>query len=773
MVDVVATPAGTVSPHPLAISRTLVEWLLVTLLCAGIAATATTQNWLWRIDGLIYDAALELRRDTPEPDVVVVAIDDRSLLEIGRWPWSRAVHAALLERLTEAGAAVVAFDIILHESVRDNPLADQVLAEAIAAHGAVVLPVTHVAYGARGDGEGLPAKPFAEAAAALGHIHIELDPDGIARSVYLWEGMNRAHHPQFALAALKLHSPHVAQGFEPPGESMAPGWRRADWLRIPFIGPPGTYRHVSYVDILRGDVDPAELSGAMIFVGATAVGMGDMVPTPTSGHARLMPGVEIHATLFQALRHGDRIAMLERNTLSALAVIIIVLLSLILLRSSPRVALLATFAFMLVVLTGAIALLALGSLWLPPAGAMLAGILVYPLWSWRRLESAQNYLDAELRALQEVGTHFAPVLPQQSPEQVPDRFRARISVVREAAQRQRALQRFVADTLDRLPVGAVVIDTRGQLRLCNPRARTLLGVDEDWAIRATLAAMPWPEGALADSLSSETVQIEVVLGPGRVVLVSAANLMDEDGLPLGTVVGVDDLAELRRAQRSRDQTLHFLSHDLRAPMAAILTLAEIERTGTPAGGENSFVARVERQARTALELADNLIRLAKAENSDPARFEPVQLDTLLLDATDEVWSLASAAGIELVTGLESAAESDEAQVNGDADLLRRALINLLTNAIKHTAAGGRVSVSYERDGSDWLIHVEDNGSGIEPDMRERLFQPFATGAGKGRLGGVGLGLLMVRTVAEGHGGSVSLVSEPEKGSVFTLRLSAA
>jgi CHASE2 domain-containing sensor protein/signal transduction histidine kinase len=762
-----------VSRRSFAINRTLSEWLLVSLFCAGIAAVATTQNWLWRIDGLIYDAALELRRDAPDPDVVVVAIDDRSLLEIGRWPWSRAVHAALLERLIEAGAAVVAFDIILHESDRENPLGDQVLAEAIEAHGAVVLPVTHVAHGARSDGEGLPAPQFADVAAALGHIHIELDPDGIARSVYLWEGMNRAHHPQFALAALALHSPEKTEALQAPGGDAASGWRRADWVRIPFIGPPGSFRHISYVDILRGDVDPAELRDAMVFVGATAVGMGDMVPTPTSGHAGLMPGVEIHATLFQALRHGDRIATLERNALAALAVIAVVLLSLTLLRSSPRVALLTTFAFIAVALAGAIALLALGSVWLPPAGAMLAGLLAYPLWSWRRLESAQNYLDAELRALQEVGTHFTPVLPRQSPEQVPDRFRARISVVREAAQRQRALQRFVADTLDRLPVGTVVIDTKGQVRLCNPRARALLGVDDDWAIRATLAAMPWPEGALIDSGLTETVQIEVVLDESRVLLVSAANLMDENGDRMGTVVGIDDLAELRRAQRSRDQTLHFLSHDLRAPMAAILTLAEIERAEGDSNAEDAFLARVERQARTALDLADNLIRLAKAENTDPARFEPLQLDMLVLDAADEVWSLARANRIEIVTGLESATGFDEARVYGDADLLRRALVNLLTNAIKHTPEGGQVIVRYEAAESEWLIHVEDRGSGIDPEIRERLFQPFSTGGGKGMLGGVGLGLLMVRTVAECHRGSVSVASEPGQGSTFTLRLPVA
>ncbi len=759
------------------LNRTLIEWFVVALLCGALAALATSQNWLWRVDGMIYDAALQLRQGQGDADVLVVAVDDRSLHDIGRWPWSRAVHAALIERLTDAGARVIALDMILHEHTRDNPAADQALAQAIQAHGATVLAVTHAAYGSRSDGEALPAPVFAEHAAALGHIHIELDPDGIARSLYLWEGMNQARHPQFALAALQLFDPARANAFEAPiRHDAAPGsWYRSNWVRIPFVGPPGSFRYISYVDILRGDVPPDVFRGAVVFVGASAVGMGDMVPTPTSRHGNMMPGVEIHATMFSALRHGSHIRVSDRGLNTALASVLVLMLALVLLRSSPRSALVATFGFLALTVATSLTLLGVFNFWLPPAGALLACMLAYPLWSWRRLESAQHYLDTELRALQTSGSHLAAVIPNADIPSTPDRFGARIAVVREAARRQHALQRFVSDTLDRLPVGAVVLGLDGQIRLSNQRARQLLQAKTDSQLSDKLHALPWPEGALQGINTSELIRLEARQDMHELLL-SVAPLRDPAGVVLGSVIGMDDVTELRRAQRSREQTLSFLSHDLRAPLAAILTLAEGRGETRPedqiSGIEvRDFVRRVKRQSRKALELADNLLRLAKAEAMDPTRFEAVSLEMLALDASDEVWALAQSAGLEVE--VQPPADEAEPWVAGDADLLRRCIINLLTNAIKHTPAGGRITISTEVSGDHCQLHVADTGSGIPPTLRERLFQPFATSGEGGRLGGIGLGLLMVRTVVEKHGGSVSVDSEQGKGSVFTLRLPRA
>ncbi len=648
--------------------RTLGEWFVVSGFCLGFALLTIHMNWLWRFDGVIYDAGLDALQRPPDTDIVIVAIDDRSLAEIGRWPWRRAVHAGLVDRLASQGVRVIAFDIILHEPAHDDIRGDAALARAMASQGRVILPVTHATHAARSDREGMPDERFAAVAAGLGHIHIELDPDGIARSVYLWEGLGFPRHAQLALAALALDQPEIAARYPRPrggADEPAGGWRRADWMRIPFSGPPGTFRHVSYVDVLRGEVPDAVLRDAVVLVGTTAVGMGDMVPTPTSGHSGLMPGVEVHANVLGALRRGDIVSNAPAWMTALLSALLLLGLLIAMLRTRPRATLLALLGYVVLVLMGSWAALALAHVWIPPAAAILAGVVAYPLWSWRRLEASRRYFDVELDALRAVSDGPAA---RDAPRQGRgfDSFVDHIGVLREAARRQRELH------------------------------------------------------------------------------------------------------------RSREETMHFLSHDLRAPLASIVTALEARGPGGALGDDPDLAARIDRNARAALGLAENLVRLVRAEDVDPLRFAELGLEMLVQDAMDEAWALAHAKRLRLSAALgEEGSETDFA-ILGDADLLRRAILNLLTNAIKYTPEGGWVTVRLRGEEGGWAVDVEDSGVGIAEDQQARLFQRFSRlqTAQNRALDGIGLGLLMVRTVAERHGGSVSVQSRPGEGSTFTLHLPA-
>lgn len=652
-------------------SKTLFEWLVVTAVCGTVAWIATQQQWLWRFDTVLYDTALTYRSVEPDPDIVIVAIDDRSLADIGRWPWSRAVHAALLERLHAQGARVVVFDVILHESTTSDRLADAVLAERMAEHGRVVLPVTHAWHASGGDGEGLPTSLFRESAARLGHIHIELDPDGIARSLYLWEGMHQPDYAQLALAALQLAEPARAAAYPAPAQKVQEGWRRADWFHIPFLGPPGSFRYVSYGDVLRGQVPDAVLKDAIVFVGTSAAGMGDMVPTPTSGHASLMPGVEIHASVYQALRHGDILQRASPFVTALFSLAVVLLLMVLMPRLRPRSAMLVAFGMAVLVLGVSWLALSWALLWLPPSATVLICLLAYPLWSWRRLEASRHYFEVELEALREAVARSDGGVKAPRPAMVVDPFVERIEVLREAAQRQR------------------------------------------------------------------------------------------------------DMA------RSREETLDFLSHDLRSPLASILTTLDAARATPEAERDEErrelTIQRVELYARNALDLAESLVRLIRAESIDPMRFNELSLDLVVLDAADAAWAAANAKSMRFSTEIDIPDDDEHpCVVLGDADLLRRTVLNLLDNAIKYTPAGGEVGLLLKAVEGGWLVEVSDTGPGIAEELQQRLFQRFSRlpAAERSSTGGVGLGLLMVRTVAERHGGRVTLESTPGEGSVFRLFLPA-
>jgi len=116
-----------------------------------------------------------------------------------------------------------------------------------------------------------------------------------------------------------------------------------------------------------------------------------------------------------------------------------------------------------------------------------------------------------------------------------------------------------------------------------------------------------------------------------------------------------------------------------------------------------------------------------------------------------------------------------AYTRGDQTLLMRALCNLIDNAIKYSPAQTRIECSIDETPGFWRVHVRDQGQGIAEADLARLFEPFSRIGveTRGDVGGAGLGLAFVRTVAERHGGSVEVSSEPGVGSVFTLRLPAA
>lgn len=754
--------------------RPTLEWLAVTFLCAVLAGLSACEGWLWRIDQTLYDDALSSWLRPPSSDLVIIAIDDASLASVGRWPWSRRLYARLVEQARAAGAAAVVLDLPLDSASQDDPEGDLMLARSMRNFGRVVLPLRQAGSGI---GEDLPLPMFANAAASVGLDQVEFDPDGIVRSLYLWGGFGAARNPHLALALLRVVAPEAARHYrEPP---LADGldnvlWQRSDWLHIRFSGPPGSYTHYPFRAVLNGDVPDTALRGKILFAGVTATGLGEAVPTPTSGLLRPMQGIEVQANVFEALRRGATVTALPPWAAATVAAVLVVVLMLFLLHAGPSAGLIGTFVLGGLAVALAFLGLHLGGWWFGPAPAMLGCALAYPLWSWRRLESAQRYLDAELVALEREGTTFGE-LPNKVGSGSADPLERRIRIVRQVAQHQRDVRRFMAATLEHLSIGVVVIDPRGQVTLHNGQARLLLHANHGEALLDALRALPWPGYLpMRDGLPdlggfTGTRQFELSSDERHCMLVSVADLLLDPGVPPARVIGLADVTVMHEARRSREDTMHFLSHDLRAPLASILTL--IEGRNVSLEQHAAQIPRIARYARSALDLADGLFRLVRAEGSDPRDFVELDLAGLVDSAADEVWPQAHARGIRVEVDTHDA-DSEEAIVRGDFSLLRRAVINLLTNAIKYGAPNSTVSVRLQADGGDWLIRVRDQGVGIPPEALPRLFKRFSRvgGDGPSQPSGVGLGLLIVKTVAERHGGTVTVESTPGQGSTFELHL---
>ena len=349
-------------------------------------------EWTKAWDCFFYDALSTSSARTSPDNIVIIAIDEASLAQFGRWPWPRSIHAPMIDKLTESGAKVIGIDIIFSEPDRFAPEEDAALAAAIAHSGRVILPVLHEQSGPGSSLQlTLPLPALEEAAAGLGHIDTELDADGIMRRAYLKAGLGKPDWPAFSLAMLEFTGSGVADlpGIRNKKLKLADreNWVRDYQILVPFAGPPGHFQRISYADFLKPSFDTSAVHDKFIFVGTTAIGMGDALPTPVSGETVPMPGVEFNATLLDTLQRGIAVEPLAIDKRLILTGLLILLPLVTYPRLRPRQTLLATFLFL--GLTCAISILFLKTMhrWYVPSPTLFTLALSYPLWTWRRFEA--------------------------------------------------------------------------------------------------------------------------------------------------------------------------------------------------------------------------------------------------------------------------------------------------------------------------------------------------------------------------------------------------
>jgi len=752
------------------------EWSFLAAALLGLVAWLSTSSSLDRVNHLVQDAGLRLISRPAHPDIVIVAIDDRSIAAIGRWPWRRALHAELIARVSAQDPRAIGVDVLFSEEELDYPEDDVLLADAMARSGRVVLPMLQRSHGSANHMADLPLPALAQAAARLGHVHVAPDTDGVVRSLYLQEGPAQAPWPHFSVAMQCVAEPSGAScrpASPLPAAQPAGPWGRTDRALIPYAGPPGHFTTYSYIDVLRGRVPADAFRHKYVLVGAAASGLGDMFATPVSEQSRLMPGVEVVAHVLDGRLSGVRIqpAAPALNTLFNLIPVACALL--VLLLAGPFVALLSSAALAIATLLLSVAL----PWWLgwqfAPAAALTGLVLAYPLWSWRRLSAAANFLRLEMERLQREGI---PLRQQRRAGDSGDFLEKRINAVERASRQLRDLHHFVSESLQQLPSPTIVCDPQGHILLTNMAARRHVGGDMSLPLQGQSAVtllhdlvQPGTGQPLIteEKLRSRTMpgQSEGRDAQGRSLLVQCKPFTDL--AQAGWLLTLVDLTEIRRAQQQRDHALNFISHDIRAPNASILTLLEMQRAYPGRIPGDELMQRIERYARASLGMAENFVRLASAQSQE-YRMAPLDLVAVLAETVDDTWALARDGGVEV----SIATAPETAPAMGDRALLCRALANVLNNAVKFSPAGGAVQCAIVQRGAYWVVSVRDQGPGIAPDQQGQLFAPFQRLHDRSHpsIGGMGLGLALVHTVIQRHGGTLEVDSDVGRGAEFRLVL---
>ncbi|MFJ5446108.1 CHASE2 domain-containing protein [Methylobacillus methanolivorans] len=749
-------PSPTAAHYP---SQSKLPWLLISGVILLLIAALSHQRTLTIVDHLIQDFITASQQHPLTGKVVIVAIDDDSIAHFGRWPWRRNLHAELVKRISEQHPAAIGLDILFSEADLQRPDDDALLANAILQSGVVALPIV---FNEAGPAQYVqtPTPALAQAAAQLGHVHIQVDDDGVVRSARMQQFINDTPFVHFSTALL--------QAADQPRLEISPS---TDSQLIPYAGKAGYFPRISYVDVIEGRIPDKIFTDRLVLVGATATGIGDQYATPVSRDGQLMPGVEILANILegQLNQRTLQLAQAWQNMTLNLAFVSLALLGFMLL--SPLSALLLSFSLLIALLATTYAVALISGILLAPSAGALGLILIYPLWSWHRLDTAARFLTSEFESFKR---DFPMLSTPQSTTAFHDFLDKRINALHEATHQLQSMHRFISDSVDGLPDPTLICDPDGIIRIANQAAAAYFGASTPSALiqqpLIPLLQHIHEHQNNLPAIHTETLQagLEIELeardDKQRELLVKLAPCKDAKEQHIGWILSIIDVSKLWQAERDRDEAFRFITHDIRAPLSSIISLVELQKLSPETMGER-WLGMIEQHADNALTLADDFVQLTRAK-SGHYQLDEVNLADLLHEAMDDAWILAYTRDIT-ITMTET---PPEAHCWVDRTLFKRAIANLLSNAIKFSPDHAMIECSICAAGDYWNIAVRDFGIGISAEAQTQLFQSFSRvhQHSHPQIEGTGLGLAFVHAVASRHHGEVNVSSTPGTGSIFSI-----
>ena len=341
--------------------------------------------------------------------------------------------------------------------------------------------------------------------------------------------------------------------------------------------------------------------------------------------------------------------------------------------------------------------------------------------------------------------------------------------------------------LESIGEGMVVTDDTGGILLINVSAALLLGLPHKDAIGKNIksiaffdetdqpiavADQPVQEALHTGHKVSRTVHIEH--SNKKKTLYFTITPVRQRGKIIGTIQIIRDVTKEKEIDRMKTEFISIASHQLRTPLSAIKWYSEMmlnEDVGKLSKDQHDFIADIASSTERMIELVSSLLNISRLESGriivDP---KPTDLSSLVKNIINDL----KAKTHERHQSLKVTVDKSLKDVSLDPKLVGQVYLNLLTNAIKYTPAGGHITVTIARDGKDILSCISDDGYGIPKDEQVKVFKKFfrATNIIKVESDGTGLGMYLVKSIVETSGGKIWFESQENKGTTFWFTLPA-
>jgi two-component system, NtrC family, sensor histidine kinase KinB len=426
------------------------------------------------------------------------------------------------------------------------------------------------------------------------------------------------------------------------------------------------------------------------------------------------------------------------------------------------------------------------SLWIGLAVVALVGFWV----AWRTVQAILRPLRAVTESTEAIGAgnldQVVPVASKDELGQLAGAFNAMARQLRDYRHSHQAdmlrIQQTSQATVNAFPHPVLVVDQQGQVAIANPAARRVLGVLPVGIQQPAQAPWQPPEPLrlpLAEALGDQKDYLPSGFdhtftlrnaGAESTYLPRILVIRDGENQTLGAAILLEDVTRFRLLDQVKSNLVATVSHELKTPLTGIRLAIHLlleEGIGPLSPKQLELLLDARDNSERLLGMIENLLDLARLESGtrqlDLRAERPADL---LHQAASAVQHRAQDKNVQLVVE----AEPDLPDMAADAEQIKHALYNLLDNALRYTNAGGRIRLIATAVNGHVEIKVSDTGIGIPPESLPHLFERFYRVPGQTQEGGNGLGLAIVREVAQAHGGAIACDSKLGVGTVFTLTL---